>query len=63
MGLIPTGGYIGNVNYINKDIMSLLYREKIDGCTIRYARNGGEYRPPEFPKMIVDGFCAETRKV
>jgi len=43
--------------------MWLVYREQTDGCTIMNARNGPEYRPPELPRLIVDGFCAETRTV
>ena len=63
IGLIHPGGYTGNVNYSNKDIMWLLYREQIDGCTIRHARKWCEYRPPELPKLSVEGFCVETRTV
>jgi len=33
IGLIPTGGYTGNVNYSKKSLMWLVYREKIDGMT------------------------------
>ena len=47
--LIPSGRYTGNVNYSNKAIIWLVYREQTDGCTIRQARNGREYRPPDFP--------------
>ena len=47
IGLIPWGGYTGNVNYSNKAIMWLVYREQTDGFTIRHARNGREYRPPD----------------
>jgi hypothetical protein len=43
--------------------MWLVYREQTDGCTIMHARNGREYRPPELPRLSVDGFCAETRTV
>ena len=49
IGLIPPGGYTGNVIYSNKAIMWLLYREQTEGCTIMHARNGREYRPPNFP--------------
>ena len=63
IGLIPSGGYTGNVNYGNKAIMWVVYGEQDDGCTIRHARNGREYRPPELPRLRVDGFCAETRIV
>jgi hypothetical protein len=63
IGLIPSGGYTCNVKYSNKAIVWLVYREQTDGCTIRHARNGREYRPPELPLLSVDGFCAETRTV
>ena len=63
IGLIPPGGYTGNVNYSNKAIMWLVYREQTDGCTILHARNGREYRPPELSRLSVDGFCTETRTV
>ena len=36
-GLITSGGYCGNVNYSNKTIMYLVYREQINGCTILHA--------------------------
>ena len=49
IGLIPSGRYSRNVNYTNKAIMWLVYRELIDGCRILHARNGREYRPPEIP--------------
>ena len=42
IGLIPSGGYTGNVNYSNKAITWPVYREQTDGCTIRHARNGRE---------------------
>ena len=58
LGIILPGGYIGNVNYSNKAFMWLLYREQTDGCTRLHARNGREYRPPEFPNRSVEGFCA-----
>ena len=61
IGHIPSCGYTGNVNYSNKAIMWLVYREQTDGFTIRHARNGREYRPPELTRLSVDGFCAETR--
>ena len=63
IGLIPAGGYRGNDNCSNKAIMWLVYREQTDGCTMRHARNGREYRHPEFLRLSVDGFCAETRTV
>ena len=62
IGPIPSGGYTGKINYSNKAIMWLVYREQTDCCTI-HARNGREYRPPELPRLSVDGFCAETRTV
>ena len=36
--------------------------QRTDGCTIRHARNGREYRP-DLPNLSLDGFCAETRTV
>ena len=63
IGLIPSGWYTGNVNYSNKAIMWLVYREQTEGCTIRHARNAREYRPLELPRLSVDGFCAEKRTV
>ena len=42
----------GNVNYSNKAIMWLVYREQVDGCTIRHARNRRAYRPPELPVSV-----------
>ena len=32
IGLIPTGGYSGNVNYSKKAMMWLVYREQLDVC-------------------------------
>ena len=37
--------------------------EQEDGCQIRHARNGREFRPSELPHYSVDGYCAETRTV
>jgi len=34
IGLIPSGGYSGNVNYSNKAMMWLVYRERTDGSHI-----------------------------
>ena len=42
VGLIPTGGKWGNVNYSKKALMSLVYREQLDGCRIMHGRNGRE---------------------
>jgi len=35
--LIPSGGFTGNMNYSNKALMWLVYREQTDGFTIRNA--------------------------
>ena len=63
IGLIPTGGNSGNVNYSKKALMWLVYREQLDGCRIMHGRNGGEYRFPALPRLSVDGFCEETNIV
>ena len=60
IGLISPGGYTGKVNYSNK---AIIWLEQTDGCTIRLARNGREYKPHQLPRLSVDGFCAETRTV
>ena len=36
IGLIPNGGYSGNVNYSKKATMWLVYREQLDGCRIMH---------------------------
>jgi hypothetical protein len=46
LGLLPAGGYNGNMNYSNKSIMWLVYSQKVDACTIMHGRNGREYRLP-----------------
>jgi G:T-mismatch repair DNA endonuclease (very short patch repair protein) len=61
--LIPAGGYSANNRYSKKALMWLLHMEQTDGCQIRHARNGREYRPPELAHKSVDGYCAETRTV
>jgi hypothetical protein len=61
VGLIPTGGYSANRRYSKKALLWLLHVERVDGCHIRHARNGREFRPPELPHYSVDGYCAETR--
>ena len=61
--LIPTGGYSCNVNQIKKALMLLVHREKMDGCRISHGRSGREFRLPELPTLIVDGYCNETNKV
>ena len=43
--------------------MWLLHMEQTDGCRIRHARNGREYRLPELPNFSVDGYFKETRTV
>jgi hypothetical protein len=53
-GLIPTGGYKGNINYSKKPMMWLVYREQTDGCHIQHGRNGRECRLPELPDLSVD---------
>jgi G:T-mismatch repair DNA endonuclease (very short patch repair protein) len=65
IGLIPAGGYTGNVNYSTKAIMWLIYKEQTDGCTILHGRNGREYRLPDpsLHRFSVDGYCPDTRKV
>jgi G:T-mismatch repair DNA endonuclease (very short patch repair protein) len=32
-------------------------------CKILHGRNGREYRLPELPRLSVDGYCPETKKV
>jgi hypothetical protein len=63
IGLIPKGGYTGNINYSRKGMMWLVYREQTDGCDIRHGRNGREFRLPKLSSFSVDGFCAETKIV
>ena len=63
IGLIPTGGYSGNVNNSKKAMMWLVYREQLDGCRIMHDRNGREFRLPTLPRLSVDGFCRETNTV
>ena len=63
IGLITSGGYPCNINYSNKAMMWLVYRELTDACTILHARNGRDFRPPELPNPSVDSFCPETETV
>jgi hypothetical protein len=63
IGLIPKGGYGGNIYYSKKAIMWLIYKEQTDNCKIMHGRNGREYRLPELPRLSVDGYCPETKKV
>jgi G:T-mismatch repair DNA endonuclease (very short patch repair protein) len=43
--------------------MWLLFKEKVDGIKILHARKGREYRLPELPRLSVDGYCPEKRKL
>ena len=43
--------------------MWLIHIEQTEGCRIKHARNGREYRLPELPNYSVDGYCEETRTV
>jgi hypothetical protein len=63
IGLIPTGGYNGNVNYSRNALIWLVHREQTDGCKILHGGNGREYRLPDVPNLSVDGFCVETGTV
>jgi hypothetical protein len=63
IGLIPTGGYTGNIIYSRKAMTWLVYGEQKDGCRIQHGRNGREYRCPELPNLSVGRFCAETKTV
>ena len=63
IGLIPTGGYSGNVNHGKKAMMWLVYGEQLDSCRIMHGRNGREFRLPKLPRLSVDGFCEETNTV
>jgi hypothetical protein len=63
IGLIPTWGYTGNVNYSKKALKWLVHREQTDGCKILHGGNGREYRLPDVPNLSVDGFCVEAGKV
>jgi hypothetical protein len=42
IGLIPKGGYSGNINYSKNAIMWLIYKEQADNCKIMHGRNGRE---------------------
>ena len=63
IGLHPTGGYSGNVNYSMKALMWLVYSEQLDGCRTMHGRNGSEYRLPALPRLSVVGFYKETNTV
>jgi len=49
IGIIPTGRYTGNVNYSNKAIMWLVYREQTDGCTIMQLETEASIDLSNFP--------------
>jgi hypothetical protein len=55
IGIIPAGGYTGDVKYSKKAIMWLLYKERLDEIKILQSRNGREYRLPELPRLSVKG--------
>ena len=43
--------------------MWLIHMEQTEGKNIMHCRNGREYRPPEVPRISVDGYCPETNTV
>jgi len=43
--------------------MWLLHMEQMDGCRIKHARIGREYKPPELAKYSVDEYCSETKVI
>jgi len=43
--------------------MSLLHMEETDGVQFVHCRNGREYRLPELPRFIVDGYCFKSNTV
>jgi hypothetical protein len=63
IGLTPTGGYSGNVNYSKKAMMCFIYREQTNGCQIMHGRNERKYRLLERHHLSVDEFCEETKTV
>jgi hypothetical protein len=63
IGLIPLGGYSGNMHYRKKAIMWIIYRAQTDNWKILHGRNEREYRLLELPRLSVDGYCPETKKV
>ena len=63
LGLIPRGGgYSCNQNYNNKALMWILHREQTDGCTMMHARNGREFRIPEFPATVSTVIARKPRR-
>ena len=51
IGLIPKGGYSGNVNYSKKALMWLVYGEQTYGRRIMHGRNRREYGLPELSHL------------
>ena len=43
--------------------MWLLHMEQTDEKNIMHCRNGREYKPPEVPRISVDGYCPETNTI
>jgi len=60
IGLIPTGGYSCTNRYSKKSLLWLLRMEEAEGVKIMHCRNGREYKPPELPRISLDGYCPET---
>jgi len=54
IGLIPGGGYTGNVTYSKKALMWLVHMEQVVGVKIKHARNAQECRLPELPHYSVE---------
>jgi len=52
IGMIHAGVYSCNRKYNKKALMWLLHMEQVDGCRIAHARNGREYRLPNY-RLIV----------
>ena len=63
IGLIPIGGYSGNVNYSKNAMMWLVYTEHLDCCRIMHGRNCHEINLPALPRLSVNDFCRETNTV
>lgn len=63
MGLIPKGGYTCTNRFSKIAMMWLHHNEQTDGLEIKHANDAREYRLPELPKLIVDGYCLETKTV
>jgi len=58
IGIIPTGGYSGNVNHSKKALMWLVYKEIMDGGReILHGRNGREYGLTDLTNFSVDGYA------